>query len=98
MAKTDYAGLSNGELNLILFENEPQLRALLAKLGIKTRENFILSKEGEVEKCQCCRKTIRVENLGNIMPGSTLFYCDDPFCLSSYVAEHLPDDPPVSGA
>lgn len=92
MAKTDHAGLSNGELNLVLFENEDQLKGLLGKLGIEVRDNFVVSADGKAEHCQSCAKTIRVDNLGNIMPGSTLFFCDDPYCLSTYVAEHLAED------
>lgn len=82
-----YAGLRNGEMNLIVFDKPQELRQLLPAIGLEVIGDVVKS-GGHSVSCECCREPITVHNLGNVMPGSTLVYCKDPFCLTDYVAEH----------
>lgn len=87
-----HAGLSEGRLNLLVFEDKGLLQRLLRELGFEVETDKILDQRHQ-EECQRCHEPLTVDNLGNIMPGSLLLFCDNPFCLSTYVSEHYPEEP-----
>jgi hypothetical protein len=74
-------------LNLVVFEGAEDLAPILAHMGLRFDGARILQDDKPV-KCECCGDELTLSSVGNVMPGSTLFYCDDPFCLTDYVAEH----------
>jgi len=78
-----------GELNLIAF-NEKHIDKIIEAIELSIDENdFILDEEGEIATCESCECKINRENLGNIMPGSKLFYCDNTACFAQYIHDHI---------
>lgn len=84
----EHAGLSNDKLNLIMFENEEQLMNILKSLDINVDSSGnILDNQGQIEICPCCQTKITLNNLGNVMPGSRILYCDHSTCLVDYISK-----------
>ena len=48
------------------------------------RNGKIIEKDGMTSKCHVCSKEMNTDNLGRILPGSTLLCCDDPLCFNSF--------------
>lgn len=74
---------------LISFTKE-QIPNLLRISGKeKNSEGYIADvKTKEVIKCFECEKDLKIEQLGNIMPGtSDVFLCDNLACFAKYVNE-----------
>ncbi len=57
---------------------------ILDKLGYELRKGYI-ALEGNTVRCACCNRALRASNLGNILPGSDIMYCDNPVCFTEYV-------------
>ena len=72
--------------NMVLFRKGDVERVLQA-LTIETRGEQILDPMAQPAACHTCGCDIKKSNLGNIMPGSKLFFCDNPACLATYIAE-----------
>jgi hypothetical protein len=72
--------------NMVLFRKEDVSRVLSA-LDVPVRGQRILDPSGVPAICHTCGSDIKKSNLGNIMPGSRLFFCDNPACLATYIAE-----------
>lgn len=72
--------------NMVLFRKEDVDRVLSA-LEIPAQGDLILDTAGEPAVCHTCGCDIGKSNLGNIMPGSRLFFCDNPACLATYIAQ-----------
>ncbi len=85
MATIENAGLSKEHLNLAYFSDVEELRAILKDLKIEVGEDgrLLLSEEQEVA-CSSCERGLTVEDVGHILPGSTLIYCRDPTCILDY--------------
>lgn len=74
-------------MNLVLFNKGEVVRVIKA-LGYNVNSNGeVISKEGKKVTCQVCGDVIKTSNLGNVMPGSKHFFCDDPTCFAGWVAE-----------
>ena len=86
-----YAGVVHERLNLIIFNTKQHLLKLLDTLEINVDEENIIDKNNQLIECSCCEERITLDNLGNIMPGSKEFFCDDPTCLAEYISEHYPE-------
>lgn len=87
-----YAGLSKGQLNLVVFNEKEQLRQILERIKITVKDERLIQADGSQNHCHTCKENLTLDNLGHIMPGSTLMFCEDPICLAEYVVEHLPEE------
>lgn len=72
--------------NMVLFRKEDVDRVLSA-LDVSVQGERVLDHGGEPAICYTCGCDIKKSNLGNIMPGSQLFFCDNPACLAMHIAE-----------
>jgi len=86
---TVHAGLEEGQLNLIVFDNEATLKDILKEISVDVSQGgAVMGKGGHSQHCQCCGREITLRNLGNVMPGSLEFYCDNKVCLTEYIVKH----------
>ncbi len=76
------------EIEFLVFNRE-QAEDLVLNLGMTVGSRRYLIRDGVAVKCECCRRTITVEHVGNIVPGSTKVYCDNPICFAEYVDRYL---------
>ena len=81
-----HAGLEEGTLNLITFKSEEELKGVLEAIGLKvSKENNIITTEGEVISCSSCENQVQISDVGHILPGSHYVYCKDPICIMDYL-------------
>jgi len=73
------------EIGAVIF-NQKQIPDLIKTLGLKMKTHYIIM-DNEIVQCSSCNTKITDKNLGNIMPGSKKFFCDNPACFSKYVSE-----------
>mgnify|MGYP001110562328 CR=1 FL=1 len=73
-------------INMVLFRKEETGR-LIDALKLRIADGFIVDETGERVSCHTCGVDIKKSNLGNVMPGSKLFFCDNPACFATYVVE-----------
>jgi len=76
------------DFGLIAFEIE-QIDEVVNHVGFKFDKNDYLMDGKKTIKCNCCDHVIRKKNLGNILPGSNIVYCDNPSCFAEYINKHL---------
>ncbi len=76
------------ELEFLVF-NEEQAEDLIVNLGLSVSRGGFVTRHGVAVRCECCGRMIRVRNVGNIVPGSTKVYCDNPACFAEYVDRYL---------
>jgi hypothetical protein len=86
-----HAGVEEERLNLIIFKDSEMLIRALKSVRIGIEEDRIISRSQDQATCAACGKPITVGNVGNIMPGSDVFFCDDPTHLAEYVSKYYPD-------
>ena len=79
---------SNVDFGFIVFDSE-QVDEIAKKVGLHFNNQGYLKKASKSIKCNCCGHPIRKKNLGNILPGSNVVYCDNPVCFAEYIDEHL---------
>lgn len=73
-------------VNMILFEKE-NVNKIIELLDLQVNGEFIVDEDGEKVTCAACGKEVTKSNLGNVMAGSKTFFCDNPACFATYVAE-----------
>ena len=72
--------------NLVVFRRV-DLPMVLASFGwAANADGRLLNESGKPLRCSCCNKKLTEDNLGNIVPGSTLPLCDNPMCFSEFAA------------
>lgn len=72
--------------NLLVFRRT-DLPMVLASFGWSANERGrLIDEEGKTLVCSCCKRKLTEDNLGNIVPGSTLPLCDNPMCFSEFAA------------
>ena len=76
------------EIEFLVFNRE-QAQDLVVNLGFAVNGRGFVTRDGAAIKCECCRRAIKVDHVGNIVPGSTKVYCDNPVCFAEYVDEYL---------
>ena len=54
------------------------------KIGTKT---FVVDTENNIRHCDACEKKLELDKVGSIAHGSLKIFCDNPLCLSTWVAE-----------
>jgi hypothetical protein len=72
--------------NMVLF-GKGAVDKVLQALAIQVQGDHVVDVTGQPAACHTCGCDITRANLGNIMPGSKLFFCDNPACLATYIAE-----------
>lgn len=76
-------------LGLLVFKGAEDVPRFAQDFGFDINPRGYLEKDGKTIKCDCCETTLKSERLGTILPGSDIFYCDNPACLSKYVVKYL---------
>lgn len=69
--------------------DENNLDDIVSLIGLKFNRRDYLTNNKESIKCNCCGNSIKRENLGNILPGSNIIYCDNPVCFTEYMDKYL---------
>ena len=76
---------------LVVFD-KTEIPALISQFGIKTRKKgskkYLVDHEGEVKCCDSCKRPLQVKHVGSIAHGSRKVYCDNPLCISGWVAKN----------
>ncbi len=76
------------ELEFPVFNRE-QVEDLVVNLGLTVNQRGFVLRDGVTVKCECCNRAIKVDRVGNVVPGSTKVYCDNPVCFAEYVDKYL---------
>lgn len=76
------------DFGFITFDSE-QVDEVVEKIGLVFSDKGYLRDGAKSVHCNCCDHLIRRRNLGNILPGSNIIYCDNPVCFAEYMDEHL---------
>ncbi len=76
------------ELEFLVFNRE-QVEDLVVNLGLTVNQRGFVLRAGVSVKCECCNRVIKVDHVGNVVPGSTKVYCDNPVCFAEYVDKYL---------
>lgn len=76
------------EIEFLVFNRE-QVSDLVINVGLRINAKGYVTKDGVATKCECCGRGVKVEHVGNIVPGSTKIYCDNPSCFAEYVDKYL---------
>ena len=73
---------------MISFE-ESDISTILKPYNRKINEfGYIVNNKNKAQKCEECGCDLKKGNLGNILPGSDVFLCDNSSCFSLYLAEN----------
>lgn len=75
-------------LGLLVFD-DAQARAVIEGMGLEVTPKGRVAAKGHAIHCNACRNSISIGNFGGALPGSRLYYCDDPSCLVEYVNKKL---------
>ncbi len=76
------------DFGFIAFDSE-QIDEIVNHIGLHFNNKGYLVKDKNTIKCDCCSHTIKRKNLGNILPGSNIVYCDNPVCFAEYMDKYL---------
>ncbi|MCK4996905.1 hypothetical protein KAS08_01250 [Candidatus Pacearchaeota archaeon] len=77
---------------LIVFkknQTEEILRRIGVEIIIEGDKKIILNELGAPATCECCKKSLSFNNIGNIAKGSNLLFCENPYCFGSHLAKKL---------
>ena len=78
-----------GKISLMTFKKS-DIENIIPKIGNLINKNgFVVDENNDKVVCTNCNCEITKENLGNIHPGSKLFFCDNPACFAGYVREKI---------
>jgi len=69
--------------------NREQASDLVINVGLGINAKGYVTKDGVAIKCECCGRMVKPDQVGNIVPGSTKVYCDNPSCFAEYVDKYL---------
>lgn len=78
-----HAGLEDGTLNLIVFDDTEQLRTMLNTIGFLVGDEGIVTDEGKLVTCSGCGCKLTVDEIGHVMPPNH-FYCNSSVCIMDY--------------
>ena len=80
-----HAGVEELSLNLVVFQDEEQLRSLINRIGLHTDDSGrILDDENHIKTCPSCSEQLQLKDVGHILPGSHYIYCKNPVCIMDY--------------
>ena len=81
-----HAGVERDGLTVVAFDSEAELQSMLGRIGITVdAERRLHDRDGVVLSCQSCDKPMPLDEVGHVLPGSTLVYCSDPVCVLDYI-------------
>ncbi len=78
-----HAGLEDGGLNLIIFDDEKQLREMLGVIGFLVDDDGVVTENGKPVICSGCERTLILNEIGHVMPPNH-FYCSSSVCIMDY--------------
>lgn len=78
-----HAGLEDGTLNLIVFDDTEQLKKMLNIIGFLVDDEGIVTDKGEPVTCSGCGCKLTLDEIGHVMPPDH-FYCSSPVCIMDY--------------
>jgi hypothetical protein len=76
---------------LVVFDRKDILD-VISDFGIRIKEadgkQFLADQDGNIRCCDNCKRKLETSKVGSIAHGSTLIFCDNPLCLSAWVADN----------
>ncbi|MEK6833791.1 MAG: hypothetical protein AABY32_07145 [Nanoarchaeota archaeon] len=76
---------------LILF-NKDETSRIISEFDIKTKiekgKAYVIDEDGEIKCCEVCKRKLEVDKIGSVASGSRKIFCDNPLCLSGWVAKN----------
>lgn len=82
--KNRHAGLEDGHLNILTFDDAEMLRWLLKIIGFPVDETGIVTdNKGVPVRCSSCGCKLTLDEIAYVMPPA-YFYCCDPICIYDY--------------
>jgi len=79
----------NIDFGFIAFDNE-QIEEIVKKTGFHfSKSGYLRTKDDKPKNCDCCNHSIKKGNIGSILPGSDMVYCDNPICYTKYMEKYL---------
>jgi hypothetical protein len=79
----------NIDFGFLTFD-ENNLDDIVSLIGLKfNKKEYLTNNNRKGVKCNCCGYPIKRKNLGNILPGSNIIYCDNPTCFAEYMDKYL---------
>jgi len=89
MKKSKDAKEDNIDFGFISFDEE-QVQEIVEKIGFHfSKSGYLRTKNNESKNCDCCGHSIKKGNLGSILPGSDIVYCDNAICYTEYMDKYL---------
>ena len=77
------------QTNLVSFSVD-NLPTILIGFGRKINNaGYVVDKDNHMEECYICKTILKQHKVGNIMPGSEAFICDNPACFAEYIAKEM---------
>ena len=76
-------------MGLLVFRGAVDVPKFSKEFDFTINKRNYLERDSKNIVCSCCEKPIKTNNLGAILPGSNIFYCEDPSCLAEYVSGHI---------
>ena len=87
-----HAGLGDGKLNLITFNDTEQLRVMLIAIGFSIDDKDIVYHQGKPVICSSCERELTLDEIGYVMPPAH-FYCSSDVCICDYFERYgWPDE------
>lgn len=79
----------NLNFGFIAFKEE-QIDEIAKKVGLRfSKSGYLRTIDNKPKACDCCGHSIRKKNIGSILPGSNIVYCDNPVCYTEYMEKYL---------
>ena len=70
--------------------NKEQVEEIVENTGFHfSKSGYLRTKNNKPKSCDCCGHSIKKENVGSILPGSDIVYCDNPVCYTEYMYKYL---------
>jgi hypothetical protein len=79
--------MSIDQVDLVVFKPQ-ETEEVASNIGLQVERKYLV-RAGQRVVCDGCHDEIRVTKFGAALPGSRLYYCDNPACLESYVANRV---------
>ena len=82
--------VKSSDFGFITFETN-QLQEIVRSLNMDFNPRGYLTRDNETVICYSCKKAMRKDRIGHILPGSEIVCCDSPLCFASYANDYLED-------
>lgn len=72
------------QANVMTF-NVDQIQEVVDSLGLSVNDKGLVTKDDHEIICSGCKTKITQEKFAGVIPGSTHYLCDNPFCYSRLI-------------